>query len=212
MSSAEQPGTQATVDAPVLSHYDLFPTRIWQARLERLSGQLPGWVEWVRRMRAEQPEPAGRTVRSGWNSRDMSILEQPVLAPLRRAVSLACASALAEMGRGGQFELQSWINLHDRGGFNFLHLHEGSLLSGSFYLKVPAGSGALVFRDPRPGAIHGCIKGAVPNGHGDVRLTPSDGLLVLFPCWLEHYVEPHGSDEARICIAFNANAPVSSPA
>ncbi|MGH8328789.1 MAG: putative 2OG-Fe(II) oxygenase [Steroidobacteraceae bacterium] len=38
-----------------------------------------------------------------------------------------------------------------------------------------------------------------------MQLKPSTGLLVLFPCWMEHYVEPHESDEPRICIAFNAN-------
>lgn len=41
-------------------------------------------------------------------------------------------------------------------------------------------------------------------GHANIHLTPSTGLLVLFPCWMEHYVEPHESDEPRICIAFNA--------
>ena len=29
------------------------------------------------------------------------------------------------------------------------------------------------------------------------------GLLVLFPCWMEHFVEPHESDEPRISISFN---------
>ena len=38
-----------------------------------------------------------------------------------------------------------------------------------------------------------------------MHLRPSDGLLVLFPCWMEHYVEPHEGDEPRITIAFNAN-------
>jgi uncharacterized protein (TIGR02466 family) len=94
--------------------------------------------------------------------------------------------------------------MHDRGGFNFLHIHEGSLLSGSFYLNVPLGSGHFVFRDPRPGVIHGSVKGSVPNGYCDVHLTPSAGLLVLFPWWMEHYVEPHDSDEPRVTIAFNA--------
>ncbi|HUL47328.1 MAG TPA: putative 2OG-Fe(II) oxygenase [Steroidobacteraceae bacterium] len=109
-------------------------------------------------MRAADPEPAGRTVRAGWNSKDMAVLERPSFAPLRGAIRAACASALAEMGQEGrEFELQSWINFHDRGGFNFLHLHEGSLLSGSFYLSVPAGSGDFVFRDPRPGVIHGYV-------------------------------------------------------
>jgi uncharacterized protein (TIGR02466 family) len=156
-------------------------------------------------MRAANPKPAGRTNRQGWNSEDMAVLEQPLFAPLREAVRTACSSVLREMGVPDiPFDLQSWVNLHDRGGFNFLHVHEGCLLSGSFYLQVPPGSGKFVFRDPRPGVVLGYAKGAVPNGYSDVRLTPEAGLLVLFPCWMEHFVEPHDNDVPRITIAFNA--------
>jgi uncharacterized protein (TIGR02466 family) len=190
---------------PVLDSFDLFPTRIWQSCLEPLLPHLDRWVKAVLAMRAAAPAPAGRTVRQGWNSEDMAVLEQPAFAALQPTVRAACAAALGEMGRSNiAFSLQSWINMHDRGGFNFLHMHEGSFLSGSFYLSAPPGSGQFVFRDPRPGVLHGCVKGGVPNGHADVHLTPSAGLLVLFPCWMEHYVEPHASDEPRITIAFNA--------
>ncbi len=202
------PATLASAPAaqPALKSHDLFPTRIWQAHLDALDPHLGRWVQSVLAMRAAHPEPAGRTVRHGWNSEDLSVLERPEFAPLREAVRAACSAALSEMGQGERpFYLQSWINLHDRGGFNFLHMHEGSLLSGSFYLQVPRGSGEFVFRDPRPGVLHGYLKGGVPNGHADVHLRPSDGLLVLFPCWMEHYVEPHDGDEPRITIAFNAN-------
>jgi uncharacterized protein (TIGR02466 family) len=191
--------------AAELRSLDLFPTRIWQAHLEPLVPHLEGWIKDVLAIRTASPKPAGRTNRQGWNSEDMSVLERPGFAALRQAIHRACARALGEMGHGERtFRLQSWVNLHDRGGFNFLHLHEGSLLSGSFYLQVPPGSGEFVFRDPRPGVIHGSIKGAVPNGHSDIHLAPSAGLLVLFPCWMEHYVEPHENDEPRITIAFNA--------
>jgi uncharacterized protein (TIGR02466 family) len=196
----------APAAAPLLKSHDLFPTRIWQAQLEALEPHMEGWVKWVLAMRAAHPQPAGRTVRQGWNSEDMSVLEHAEFTPLRDAVRAACSAALREMGQGERaFYLQSWINLHDRGGFNFLHMHEGSLLSGGFYLQVPPGSGEFVFRDPRAGVIHGYVKGGVPNGHADVHLRPSDGLLVLFPCWMEHYVEPHDGDEPRITVAFNAN-------
>ncbi|MGH8317469.1 MAG: 2OG-Fe(II) oxygenase family protein [Steroidobacteraceae bacterium] len=195
-----------TVTTPTLQSYDLFPTRIWQGRLEALQPHFAEWTSWVLGSRAASPAPAGRTNRGGWNSKEMALLEQPIWAPLRQTIHSACAMALAEMGRGGEpFVLQSWVNLHDRGGFNFMHMHEASLLSGSFYLKVPAGSGALCFRDPRPGCIHGALKGSFPNAHADINLKPSTGLLVLFPSWMEHLVEPHESDEPRICIAFNAN-------
>ena len=196
----------AVAAAPALQPHELFATRIWQAHLDTFAPHLERWVQAVLPMRAANPKPAGRTVRHGWNSEDMSVLEQPDFAPLRDTIRTACAAALREMGQSERaFYLQSWINLHDRGGFNYLHMHEGSLLSGSFYLQVPPGSGQFVFRDPRPGVLHGFVKGGVPNGHADVHLRPSTGLLVLFPCWMEHYVEPHDSDEPRITIAFNAN-------
>ncbi len=193
------------MSTPILQAFDLFPTRIWQAQLPALRPQFDSWVATVMQMRAAHPKPAGRTNRMGWNSEDMAVLEQPLFAPLREAVRAACAGVLREMGVPDiPFDLQSWINLHDRGGFNFLHVHEGSLLSGSFYLQVPPGSGKFVFRDPRPGVVHGYVKGAVPNGYSDIRLTPEAGLLVLFPCWMEHFVEPHDNDIPRITIAFNA--------
>jgi uncharacterized protein (TIGR02466 family) len=142
----------------------------------------------------------------------MAVLARPEFAALNQAIRAACSNALAEMGQQQiPFTLRSWINMHDRGGFNFLHMHEGSLLSGSFYVSAPTGSGQFVFRDPRSGVRMGYVKGGVPNGHADIHLTPSDGLLVLFPCWMEHYVEPHDSDEARITIAFNAVDEVPLP-
>jgi uncharacterized protein (TIGR02466 family) len=198
-------GSEDATLRPALRPYDLFPTRIWQARVPFASAQLESWISEVHALRAASPTPAGRTNRQGWNSEDMSVLERAAFAPLQQAIRTGCAAVLREMGQGDiAFRLQSWINLHDRGGFNFLHVHEGSLLSGSFYLQVPPGSGKFVFRDPRAGVVHGYVKGSVPNGYSDIHLTPEAGLLVLFPCWMEHYVEPHNADEPRIAIAFNA--------
>ena len=166
-------GTIPAALAPALESYDLFPTRIWQTHLTALAPQLELWVKIVLAMRAAHVKPAGRTVRQGWNSEDMAVLERPDFVALKYAVRAACAGALGEMGVGNAaFRLQSWINLHDRGGFNFLHMHEGSLLSGGFYLKVPPGSGQFVFRDPRPGVITGSVKGGVPNGHAAGQPRP----------------------------------------
>jgi uncharacterized protein (TIGR02466 family) len=199
---------ETTVAAPALRSFDLFPTRVWQSPLADLRPHLHEWESVVLAMRAASPQPAGRTNRQGWNSEDMAVLDQPTFAPLQQAIRAACSVALGEMGvRETDFQLQSWVNMHDRGGFNFLHVHEGCLLCGCFYLKVPKHSGNLVFRDPRPGVVHGAIKGGVPNGYADIHLTPDTGLLVLFPSWMEHYVEPHGNDESRISISFNVVKP-----
>lgn len=185
--------------------FDLFPTRIWQVPLKPLAPHFGPWAEAILAMRAAAPVPAGRTNRGGWNSVDNAVLEQPVFAELRQAVRHYCAQAFNEMGVGSPaFELQSWVNIHDRGGFNFQHMHEGALLSGTFYLQVPEGSGSLVFKDPRAGVLNSYARGNGANAYKDIQLRPSAGLLVLFPHWLEHFVEPHESDAVRICIPFNA--------
>jgi len=194
--------------APVkLSRHELFPTVIWQARLAQFDGRLAAWSDTVEAMRAASPVPAGRTNRAGWNSQDNAVLDNAGFAPLRDEVRRIVAGLIHEMaGTARPFVLQSWVNMHDRGGFNFLHMHDNVLLSGCFYIRVPPGSGALVFREPRPGVLHSPFKGNGPNASKDVRLAPSAGLLVLFPHWLEHFVEPHDNDEPRIAIAFNALA------
>jgi uncharacterized protein (TIGR02466 family) len=186
----------------------LFPTRIWQTRLTALAPQFPAWIAAIEAMRAAQPEPAGRSNRQGWNSNDKAVFDQPVFTDLQAAIRACCDFALRQMGvTEPSYRLESWVNIHDRGGFNFLHMHDGCLLSGVFYLQVPPGSGCLTFRDPRPGVIGSPFKGAGANGHSDVQLTPEVGLAVLFPNWLDHAVEPHDSDSPRIALSFNALAP-----
>jgi len=189
----------------LLTRHPLFVTEIWQAQLTQFEGELGGWARVVESLRAASPEPAGRTNRSGWNSQDNAVLDNPCFEQLAPIVQQIISDVIAEMaGRALPFVLQSWVNMHDRGGFNFLHMHDNVLLSGVFYIRVPPGSGALVFRDPRPGVLGSPYKGNGPNACKEVRLTARAGLLVLFPHWLEHYVEPHGNDETRIAIAMNA--------
>jgi len=184
---------------------NLFPTRIWQSRLDALVPRFPAWIEAIEAMRAAQPVPAGRSNRLGWNSDDKAVFDQDVFADLNAAIRACCDFALRQMGvEQPNYRLESWVNIHDRGGFNFLHMHDGCLLSGAFYLQVPPGSGNLVFRDPRPGVVGSPFKGSGANGHSDVQLTPEAGLAVLFPNWLDHYVEPHENDVPRIALSFNA--------
>ena len=200
--------TSSLAKMPSAQAFDLFPTRIWQISLKHLAPQFASWTEAAQALRVAAPVPAGRTNRGGWNSVDNAVLHQPVFAELHQVVRHYCAQAFMEMGLSTPaFEVQSWVNIHDRGGFNFQHMHEGALLSGTFYLQVPEGSGALVFKDPRPGVLNTYAKGNGANAYKDIQLRPSAGLLVLFPHWLEHFVEPHENDMPRICIPFNALRP-----
>lgn len=167
----------------------LFPTRVWQARLDGLKPLFPQWV----------------TAATAWNSAEKTLLDQPVFEALNAALRAACGHALTQMGMSDPaFFLEAWVNSLGRGGYHPVHRHAGCLLSGVFYLQAPQGSAPLVFRDPRPGAQNAPFKGPHANGHNDIQLAPSTGLAVLFPNWLDHSVEPHDSDVPRISISFNA--------
>jgi uncharacterized protein (TIGR02466 family) len=197
---------QAQPPAP-LQPFNLFATRIWQTRFGCPSAQLAQWLDFVLALRAQSPVAAGRSNRRGWNSQDLAILDREIFAALNQAIRAHCLQTFQEMGLAEpEFALQSWVNVHDRGGYNLQHMHEGALLSGCVYLAVPPGSGNLVFRDPRPGVLNSALRGSGANAFKDVQLRPEAGLIVLFPNWLEHYVEPHEGDSPRICIAFNALA------
>ncbi len=207
MLLASQQTHIVTQRSPPVQSFNLFATRIWQTRFTGPPAQAPQWLDFILALRAQAPIAAGRSNRRGWNSQNLAILDHEIFAALNQAIRAHCLQAFQEMGLvEPAFALQSWINIHDHGGYNLQHMHEGALLSGCVYLAVPPGSGNLVFRDPRPGVLNSALKGSGANGFKDVQLRPEAGLIVLFPNWLEHYVEPHEGDAPRICIAFNALA------
>lgn len=187
------------------NHHDLFVTRLWTFDLSGLAGHFADWQRFLAVMRASSPSPAGRSNRHGWNS-SKSIFANAEFAPLRQASEAAFAHAFRDMTLPGdvRFRLEAWANIHDPGAYNTAHMHQNVLLSGSFYLEVPEGSGALVLRDPRPGAVLSPFRGAGANNSCNVNIRPKAGILVIFPNWLEHAVETHEGETPRVCIAMNA--------
>jgi uncharacterized protein (TIGR02466 family) len=99
-----------------------------------------------------------------------------------------------------------WININPTGGFNRPHIHPESLFSGVYYVDSNENDGCIVFKHPAINHQYH-IKGEIDrytNFTSSVyRVTPMKGKLVIFPSWLEHYVEPNITDTNRISISFN---------
>lgn len=78
------------------------------------------------------------------------------------------------------------------------HLHGGRcLLSTALYLTESVAQ--LVLRDPRGNAVRGMPRDIREKYFANHRITPSEGTLVIFPCYLDHYVST-GPSELRIAI------------
>jgi len=109
--------------------------------------------------------------------------------------------------RGGKPICDSlWVNILPEGGSHTSHLHTNSVISGTYYVAVPEGSGALVFEDPR----HAMLMAAPPRKAAAPRemqtyvsIEPEAGTLLLWESWLRHEVALNRANAARISISFN---------
>src|SRR5215217_4500047 len=90
-----------------------------------------------------------------------------------------------------------WVNLLKGGGQHSGHIHPHSIISGTLYVEVPAGSGAIRFEDPRLPLM----MAAPTRPDTFVTVQPRPGLLLLWESWLRHEVRP-GTGE-RLSISFN---------
>jgi uncharacterized protein (TIGR02466 family) len=101
-----------------------------------------------------------------------------------------------------------WVNIMPQGVVHSLHLHPLSTLSGTYYLRTPAGSSGLKFEDPRLDRYM-----AAPPRRTDAppELQPwhtvaaKTGQVVLFESWLRHEVPPNPSATPRVSVSFNFN-------
>ncbi len=110
-----------------------------------------------------------------------------------------------------------WININQKGSLHFPHTHQGSIFSGVFYVKVPIINkqdttdinkpGFIEFIDPRNDVTS--FARFVPEFEESLAfkqqmlIEPKEGVLLVFPAWLKHWVYPNTSNEERISISFN---------
>jgi uncharacterized protein (TIGR02466 family) len=99
-----------------------------------------------------------------------------------------------------------WANLLKAGGHHSGHVHPNSIISGTLYVEVPAGSGAIRFEDPRSPLMMAAPprdKDAPEELQPFVSVKPGLGLLLMWESWLRHEVLPGGGKGERLSISFN---------
>jgi uncharacterized protein (TIGR02466 family) len=97
---------------------------------------------------------------------------------------------------------QLWININSKNDWNSVHQHSQYHISGTYYVKTNKNCGEICFRDPRPGALTNNVY-KIYEQYPIQFFNPEDGMLILFPSFLDHYVKPNKSEEDRISISFD---------
>ena len=92
-----------------------------------------------------------------------------------------------------------WVNLLKSSGHHSGHIHPHSIISGTLYVEVPSGSGAIRFEDPRLPLM----MAAPQRPDNFVNVQPRAGLLLMWESWLRHEVLPGSGRAERLSISFN---------
>ena len=99
---------------------------------------------------------------------------------------------------------ECWVNVAQKGDFQENHNHVDSssfiLFSGVLYINIPKNSGNILFSTPISHTPY------MPNNSTLLEkfgIIPSEGLLLLFPSWLEHSVLVNQNNNPRISVSFN---------
>ena len=163
---------------------------------------------WVLRERAADAGVQRSNV-GGWHSRpDLPNRGAPALDVLFAALIEQVRSMHGRLSRIADFRarymLQAWATVLEHGDYMQVHDHADAHWSVVYYVDVgdsddPA-SGRISWINPVDG--HRSLPG-VSLVQSTFACTPRTGLLVVFPGWLRHTVEPYRGSRPRIVIAAN---------
>jgi len=192
----------------------LFVTRLYEAELGN-AGLLADLSHSIRTL--AQEDQAGRRWSkdhsyAGYTSY-ASLADLPRRDPAFADLARLLARHAANFAEDCAFDLRRkpkldslWVNLLRGGGHHSAHIHPHSIISGSLYVEVPAGSGAIRFEDPRLPIMMAApqrSKDAAEELQTFVTVEPRPGLLILWESWLRHEVLPGRGRGERLSISFN---------
>jgi uncharacterized protein (TIGR02466 family) len=108
---------------------------------------------------------------------------------------------------GARLELDRlWVNVMRPGAAHSGHIHPNSAISGTVYVTVPTGAGALKLEDPRAPLMMGAPPrrlDATQSAKTFVSLRPRVGTVLMWESWLRHEVPANRAATERVSLSFN---------
>ena len=174
-----------------------WPTPIWRARVEELNNE--NLIRFILDEQITTPKSIQRSNNGGWHSRQ-NLYEDTVMSELCGTIRNMCNELLPVI-KGIRFR-QMWAMINKKNDWNAIHQHGKYEISGGYYLRVPEDSGRIVFQNPCPLRENYIINQFVGGGNSK-GYKPKEHELMMWPAYLNHYVEPSRSDVDRIMISFD---------
>lgn len=176
------------------NQHNIFDNPIWGFILNEQHYQAIDYIDYILKMKEKTPT-LHKSNLGGWHS-PCNLHEHGIFKELVYEI-LNIAKDVTKPYSNKELEIvEMWAMVNNKYHTNASHVHEG-IVSGVFYLQVPENSGRLIM-----------VNSAVRSQNHPIRnnnfpVEPDGLALIMFPSWMEHYVEQSQSDEDRIAISFN---------
>jgi len=215
-----------------MEHIDIFPTSIFHTKVKGY-GILNQKIEkYIYNLKKEHPKEPLVSCVNGWNSPNFDF-DDEIPRYIASNFHPYIKNAIGKLGWIDEFDIGydgMWAVVNNKYAYNLAHTHGDSVMSLAYYVKVPKKDnigGEIFFKDPRSLAMNApkppsslFYNGSNFPTDKDIDktlyhnfsysfynkvVTPEEGLLLLFPGWIEHGVHQSTIEEDRIVISANIN-------
>tara|TARA_A100000164_G_scaffold366255_1_gene386843 strand:- start:261 stop:866 length:606 start_codon:yes stop_codon:yes gene_type:complete len=186
----------------------LFPTPVWTLELENFKSVNDDMYNYIKNEQESDSSGINKSNIKGWHSKDFD-LDHSEPKKFIKFISSSIEQVMTDMNWDKEKQVvkinNMWAIINTGGSSNAQHQHGNSNISGAYYVRAPKNSGDIVFYDPRPAPVYFHPNAKSPNLlNAQVNsVSPKEGVLVLFPSYLDHSVNENLSNEERIVISFN---------
>lgn len=179
-----------------------FPSVIWSAMIHIVNNaSLKHWAYDRKR------NDVGRAISNygGYQSSDLMLGDHQEIDKLISYVNKEIDNCRRQVGLP-ELELYNiWLNINPPGGYNQLHNHLGSVLSGVYYVDANTDQGNIQFERSDGAEYHipDYVEKETYYTSSRATYAAKTGGLYIFPGWLKHSVQGNRSNTDRISISFN---------
>ena len=187
-----------------------FSTPVWVNKIDNYKQTNEEMFDYIKKLQLEDEKGIVKSNIKGWHSKDFDMNDDNPKNFIK-LISTQIQKVFNDMDwdiQKQKIKIPSmWAIVNKGGAANARHHHGNSDISAAYYVRAPINSGDIVFYDPRPAPVFSHPKANNPNSLNAMvnSINPVEGLLVLFPSYLDHSVNANMSNEERIVISFNIN-------
>jgi uncharacterized protein (TIGR02466 family) len=184
----------------------------------QLDFDLEKLTEFILQMQNKDKKGVKFSNEGGWQSNNILEETHEEFDKLKKEITQYLQIYQQEIFRGMQFKTNvkqnianMWVNINEKFHYNEWHIHPGSTIAGAYYIKHDGDkSGDILFKHPLDSYVTFAhwppelVETYNEVSSDLINVKPKPNMLLIFPSWIKHMVEPHLNNDPRISISFNS--------